>query len=40
LKINEQEMFERLELQDVIQDKIVEIKSKYLEDKLVFDRDY
>lgn len=40
LKLNEQDMFERLELQDVIQDKVIEIKSKYLEDKLVFDRDY
>jgi hypothetical protein len=33
-------MFEWLELQDVIEDKVIEIKSKYLEDKLVFDRDY
>ena len=40
LKLNEQDMFNRLELQDIIQDKIIEIKSKYLEDKLVFDRDY
>ena len=40
LKLNEQDMFERLELQDVIQDKVIEMKSKYLEDKLIFDRDY
>lgn len=40
LKLNEQDMFERLELQDVLQDKIIEIKSKYLEDKIIFDRDY
>ena len=40
LKLNEQDMFDRLELQDIIQDKVIEIKSKYLEDKLVFDRDY
>jgi hypothetical protein len=40
LKLNEQDMFDRLELQDVIEDKVIEIKSKYLEDKLVFDRDY
>jgi len=33
-------MFDWLELQDVIEDKVIEIKSKYLEDKLVFDRDY
>lgn len=40
LKLNEQDMFDRLQLQDEIQDKVIEIKSKYLEDKLVFDRDY
>lgn len=40
LKLNEQDLFERLELQDVLQDKIIEIKSKYMEDKLIFDRDY
>lgn len=40
LKLNEQDMFERLELQDVLQDKIIEIKSKYMEDKIIFDRDY
>ena len=40
LKLNEQDLFERLELQDILQDKIIEIKSKYMEDKLIFDRDY
>lgn len=40
LKMTEQDMFDRLELQDVIEDKVIEVKSKYLEDKLVFDRDY
>lgn len=40
LQLNEQDMFDRLELQDVIQDQVIEFKSKYLEDKLEFDRDY
>ena len=40
LKLNEQDMFEWLELQDIIQDKVIELKSWYLEDKLIFDRDY
>ena len=40
LKLNEQDMFDRLELQDVIQDKVIEFKSEYLEEKLKFDRDY
>ena len=40
LKLNEQDMFDRLELQDVIEDKVIELKSEYLEEKLVFDRDY
>ena len=40
LQLNEQDLFERLELQDVIQDKVIEIKSKYLEEKLEFNRDY
>ena len=40
LKLNEQDLFERLELQDILQDKIIEIKSKYMEDKIIFDRDY
>jgi hypothetical protein len=33
-------MFDRLELQDTIQDQVIEFKSEYLEDKLEFDRDY
>lgn len=40
LKINEEDMFERLKLQDTIQDQVIEFKSEYLEEKLVFDRDY
>lgn len=40
LKLNEQDMFDRLQLQDEIQDQVIEFKSAYLEDKLVFDRDY
>lgn len=40
LKLNEQDMYDFLALQDTIQDKIIELKSAYLEDKLVFDRDY
>lgn len=40
LQLNEQDLFDRLELQDVIQDKVIEFKSEYLEEKLVFDRDY
>lgn len=40
LKLNEDDLFKRIELQDIIQDKAVEMKSKYLEDKLTFDRDY
>ena len=40
LKLNEQDMFERLELQDMIQDQVIEFKSEYLEEKLEFDRDY
>lgn len=40
LKLNDQDMFDRLQLQDLIQDKIIEIKSKYIEDKTIFDRDY
>lgn len=33
-------MFDWLELQDTIQDRVIELKSKYLEEKLIFDRDY
>ena len=40
LKLNEQDLFDRLELQDIIKDKVIEFKSEYLEEKLVFDRDY
>ena len=40
LKLNEQDMFSRLELQDLIQDQVIEFKSEYLEEKLEFDRDY
>ena len=40
LKLNEQDMFDRLELQDTIQDQVIEFKSEYLEEKLEFDRDY
>lgn len=40
LKLNEQDMFDWLELQDTIQDKVIEFKSEYLEEKLIFDRDY
>ena len=40
LKLNENDLYEWLELQDIIQDKAIEMKSKYLEDKLTFDRDY
>lgn len=39
-KMNESDLFERLKLQDEIQDKVIELKSKYLEEKLIFDRDY
>ena len=40
LKLNEQDMFDWLELQDMIQDQVIEFKSEYLEEKLEFDRDY
>ena len=39
-QMTENDLFERLKLQDVIQDKIIELKSEYLESKLEFDRDY
>ena len=39
-KMTENDLFERLKLQDIIQDKIIELKSEYLESKLEFDRDY
>lgn len=40
LKLNEQDMFDWLALQDLIQDQVIEFKSEYLEEKLMFDRDY
>ena len=40
LQINEQDMFDFIKLQDEIEDKIVELKSSYAEDELLFDRDY
>ena len=39
-QMTENDLFERLKLQDVIQDKVIEMKSEYLEKKLEFDRDY
>jgi predicted nuclease with TOPRIM domain len=40
LQLNEQDMFDWLDLQDKMEDMIIELKSKYAEDELVFDRDY
>jgi hypothetical protein len=40
LQINEQDMFEFLKLQDEMDDKVVELKSKYSEDQIEYDRDY
>lgn len=40
LQINEQDMLDFLKLQDEIEDKVVELKSSYAEDELLFDRDY
>lgn len=40
LQINEQDMFDFLKLQDEIDDKIIELKSKYAEEQVLFDRDY
>lgn len=40
LQINEQDMFDFLKLQDEIDDKIIELKSKYMEEDLTFKRDY
>lgn len=39
-QMTENDLYERLKLQDVIQDKVIEMKSEYLEKKLEFDRDY
>jgi len=40
LKLNEQDMFNRLALQDEIEDKVIELKSSYAEEELSYDRDY
>lgn len=40
LKLGEQDMYDRLQLKDIIQDKVIELKSRYLEHKLEFDKDY
>ena len=40
LQINEQDMFDFLKLQDEMEDKVVELRSSYAEDELLFDRDY
>jgi len=39
LQLNDQDMFDRLTLQDDMEDKVIELKSKYLEEKLIYDRD-
>ena len=39
LALNEQDMLDWLQLQDTMEDKIIELKSKYLEEKIIFDRD-
>lgn len=40
LQINEEDMFNFLKLQDEMEDKVVELRSSYANDELVFDRDY
>lgn len=40
LQINEQDMFDFLKLQDEMEDKVVELRSSYANDELIFDRDY
>lgn len=40
LQLNENDMLEFLNLQDEIEDKVIELKSKYTENELEFDRDY
>ena len=40
LQINEEDMFNFLKLQDEMEDKVVELRSRYAEDELLFDRDY
>lgn len=40
LQINEQDMFDFLSLQDKMEDAVVQLRSEYAEEELVFDRDY
>lgn len=40
LKINEEDMFNFLRLQDEMDDKIIELKSKYAEEEIEYDKDY
>ena len=40
LQLNEEDMFNFLKLQDEMEDKVVELRSSYANDELVFDRDY
>lgn len=40
LQINEEDMFNFLKLQDEMEDRVVELRSKYANDELLFDRDY
>lgn len=40
LQLNEQDMFDWLDLQDRMEDKVVELRSSYAEEELIFDRDY
>ena len=40
LQINEQDMFDFLRLQDEIDDKVIELKSRYAEEQIEYDRDY
>ena len=40
LKLNEQDMFDWLALQDDMEYKAIELKSKYAEDELTYKRDY
>ena len=40
LQLTEQDMFDRLQLQDEMEYKVIELKSQYAEDELTYDRDY
>lgn len=40
LQLDENDMLEFLRLQDEMEDKVIELKSKYTENELEFDRDY